>query len=210
MSPVRVLVAEDHPLYRKGLVESISEREELELVDEVDGGEKALEAIESLRPDVVVLDMRLPGLDGLEVLRQIQERGRDTKVLMLSAHLDGDVVYDALQAGAAGYLSKEAVGDEICEAVLAVAAGKRALSPALQSGLVDEIARRRDEKSQLSVREREILELMAEGLSNVQIGERLSVSESTVKSYAGRMFEKLDVATRGAAIAEGMRRGILD
>jgi two-component system nitrate/nitrite response regulator NarL len=210
MSPVRVLVAEDHPLYRKGLVESISEREELELVDEVDGGEKALEAIESLRPDVVVLDMRLPGLDGLEVLRQIQEQGRDTKVLMLSAHLEGDVVYDALQAGAAGYLSKEAVGDEICEAVLAVAAGERALSPALQSGLVDEIARRRDEKSRLSVREREILELMAEGLSNVQIGERLSVSESTVKSYAGRMFEKLDVATRGAAIAEGMRRGILD
>ena len=209
MSPIRVLVAEDHPLYRKGLVESIDADPQLDLVAEVDDGAAALDQIGNLTPDVAVLDMRLPGLDGIDVLRAVKERELETKVLLLSAHLEGDLIYDSFEAGAAGYLSKEALGDEVCEAVLGVAAGERAISPSLQTKLVDEIARRKDEKSQLSFREREILELMAEGLSNTEIGARLSVSESTVKSYAGRMFEKLDVSSRGAAIAEGMRRGIL-
>ena len=209
MSPVRVLVAEDHPLYRKGLVESIEADEKLELIGEVEDGDAALEAIGKLTPDVAVLDMRLPGMDGIDVLRAVKEHELETKVLLLSAHLEGDLIYDSFEAGAAGYLSKEALGDEVCAAVLGVAAGERAISPSLQTKLVDEIARRKDEKSQLSFREREILELMAEGLSNTEIGLRLNVSESTVKSYAGRMFEKLDVSSRGAAIAEGMRRGIL-
>jgi two-component system nitrate/nitrite response regulator NarL len=209
MSPIRVLVAEDHPLYRKGLVESIDAREELELVGEAVDGKQALEAVGSTQPDVVVLDVRLPELDGIEVLRKLKEQEVETRVLLLSAHTDGDLVYDAFELGAAGYLSKDALGDEVCDAVEAVAKGERALSPALQSHLVEEIERRKEERTELSFREREILELMAEGLSNAQIGDRLSVSESTVKSYAGRMFEKLSVSSRGAAVAEGMRRGIL-
>jgi two-component system nitrate/nitrite response regulator NarL len=209
VSTIRVLVAEDHPLYRKGLVESIEAREGLELVGEAIDGRQALDAVRTLRPEVVVLDLRLPELDGIEVLRLIEAEELGARVLLLSAHLDGDLVYDAFESGAAGYLSKEALGDEVCDAVLAVASGERALSPQLQHRLVEEIARRKEEKTELSFREREILELMAEGLSNAQIAERLSVSESTVKSYAGRMYEKLSVSSRGAAIAEAMRRGIL-
>ena len=208
MAPIRVLVAEDHPLYRKGLIESIEASSGLELAGEAVDGRQALEAIESIRPDVLVLDVRLPEIDGIEVLRRLEDEGRP-KVLMLSAHTDGDLVYDAFESGASGYLTKDAPGDEVCEAVRSVAAGERALSPSLRDHLVEEIGRRKQERTELSFREQEILELMAEGLSNAAIGERLAVSESTVKSYAGRMFEKLSVSSRGAAVAEGMRRGIL-
>jgi two-component system, NarL family, nitrate/nitrite response regulator NarL len=204
----RVFVAEDHPLYREGLVESIGNRPELELVGEAGNGRQALEQIRELEPDVALLDLKLPELDGISVLREMGGNQAETRALLLSAYVDGDLILEALEAGAAGYLSKDAVGDEVFAAIRAAASGERVLSPGLEQRLAEEISRRNDEKSRLSFRETEILELMAEGLPNPAIGERLNISESTVKSYTRRAFEKLGVSSRGAAIAEAMRRGI--
>jgi two-component system nitrate/nitrite response regulator NarL len=205
----RVFVAEDHPLYREGLVESISKRPDIELVGEAADGRRALERILDLKPDVALLDLKLPELDGIGVLRAIGGNQAVTRTVLLSAYADGDLILEAFEAGAAGYLSKEAVGDEVCAAIKAAGTGQRVISPGLEHRLAEEISRRNDERSKLSFRETEILELMAEGLPNTAIGERLNVSESTVKTYASRAFEKLGVSNRGAAIAEAMRRGIL-
>jgi two-component system nitrate/nitrite response regulator NarL len=205
----RVLVSEDHPVYREGLVESIRDRPELELVGETGDGLQALDRIRELRPDLALLDLRLPGLDGIEVLRALEDETVDTRVLLLSAYSDGALVYEALEAGAAGYVSKDAAAEEIVAAIKSAAAGETVLSPALQERLARQIKRHESQSSQLSGREQEIVALIADGLSSGAIGERLHLSEGTVKTYTRRAFEKLGVSSRAAAIAEAMRRGIL-
>ena len=206
----RVFIAEDHPLYREGLVKSLRTQPGLELVGEADNGRQALASILELKPDVALLDLRLPDLDGIGVLKGIGGSKAETRTVLLSAHADGDLILDAFEAGAAGYLSKEALGEDVCSAIEAAMEGRKVVSPGLEHRLAEEISRRSEEQANLSFRETEILELMAEGLSNAAIAERLSISESTVKSYTRRAFQKLDVSSRAAAIAEAMRRGILD
>lgn len=205
----RVFVSEDHPVYREGLVESIRERPELELVGESGDGLQTLDRIRELRPDLALLDLRLPGLDGIGVLRALADETVDTRVLLLSAYSDGALVYEALEAGAAGYLSKDSAAEEIFDAIRAAVAGETVLSPGLEQRLVRQINRREGQCSHLSAREQEIVTLIADGLSSGAIGERLHLSEGTVKTYTRRAYEKLGVSSRGAAIAEAMRRGIL-
>lgn len=205
----RVFVSEDHPVYREGLVESIRDCPELELVGESGDGLQALDRIRELRPDLALLDLRLPGLDGIGVLRALANETVDTRVLLLSAYSDGALVYEALEAGAAGYISKDAAVEEIIAAIRSAAAGETVLSPGLQQRLARQINRHERQSSQLSAREQEIVTLIADGLSSGAIGERLNLSEGTVKTYTRRAFEKLGVCSRAAAIAEAMRRGIL-
>ena len=209
MQMTQVFVAEDHPLFREGLVDSLRQCPDVELVGQSDDGREALARIEELQPDVALLDLKLPGLDGLGVLRALEEGDARTKTVLISAYVGGDLILEALEAGALGYISKEAAGEDVCRAIVTAASGRRVLSPGLEEHLAEEVARRKDEKSALSFRESEILELMAEGLANPAIGQRLSISESSVKTYVRRAFEKLDVSSRSAAIAEAMRRGIL-
>jgi two-component system nitrate/nitrite response regulator NarL len=204
-----VFIAEDHPLFREGLVDSLSHCPDVELVGQTDDGREALDRIGELDPDVALLDLKLPGLDGLGVLRALAGGEARTKTVLISAYVGGDLILEALEAGAAGYISKEAAGEDVCRAIVTAASGRRVLSPGLDEQLAEEIARRTDEKSALSFRESEILELMAEGLPNPAIGKRLSISESSVKTYVRRAFDKLEVSSRSAAIAEAMRRGIL-
>lgn len=207
----RVFVSEDHPVYREGLVESIRDRPGLELVGESGDGAQALERIRELRPDLALLDLRLPSLDGIEVLRALanDDETVDTRVLLLSAYSDGALVFEALEAGAAGYISKDAAADEILAAISSAASGETVLSPGLEQRLARQIHRHQSQASDLSAREREIVTLIADGLSSCGIGERLHLSEGTVKTYTRRAFEKLGVSSRAAAIAEAMRRGIL-
>ncbi len=122
---IRVLIADDHPLYRTGLVDTVKRRPELELVGEAQDGTGALEEIRSVDPDVCVLDVKMPGLGGVEVLRALEREGLDTRVVFVSAYYDSDVVYGALGSGASGYLSKDSTGDEICDALVAAAQGAR-------------------------------------------------------------------------------------
>jgi two-component system nitrate/nitrite response regulator NarL len=208
---ITVYVAEDHPVFQQAVTRAVQSREELKLVGAAADGERALQEIRSLKPTVALLDLRLPLMDGLDVLRAVQRDDIPTRVVMLSADSSSGLVYDAVKLGAAGFLTKAATLDQICDAVVAVANGETVLAPEIQSGLVTEL-RERDVPTRplLSARELEILKLIAEGLSGPEIGARLYISSSTVKTHVKSVLDKLGVNDRAAAVAEGMRRGMID
>ncbi|MDX6642296.1 MAG: two-component system, NarL family, nitrate/nitrite response regulator NarL [Solirubrobacteraceae bacterium] len=208
---IRVFVADDHPLYREGVVRAIKERPEFELVGESGDGREALEAIRVLEPDVAVVDLRMPSLDGIAIASALDRDGVPTRVLMLSASTEAAIVYDSVAAGAVAYVTKDAGRRTICDAISRVARGDTMLSRDVQSGLVDQIRRRQEPAHpKLSPREREVLGLIADGLSAPDIGKRLYLSPSTVKTHLQSLYGKLDVSDRAAAVAEGMRRGLLE
>ena len=207
-----VLIADDHPLFREAIARVIAERSDLELVAEAAAGRAALEKIRELQPDVAVIDVRMPKLDGSDVLVALREEGLPTNVVFLSAFLDAKTVYDAVAAGAKAYLSKEAETDEIVTAILAAARGETILGPEVQTGLAEQIRFREENEARprLSEREHEVLRLIAEGLSAPEIGARIHLSTATVKTHLQHLYEKLGVSERAAAVAEGMRRGLVD
>ena len=209
---MRVFVADDHPVYRDGMVRAISERPDFELVGEASNGRDALDAIGETKPDVALIDIRMPGLDGLEVLGTVRRDEETTQVLLLSAHLDSDLAYRAVAAGARGYLSKQAARHEICDGIATVADGGTAFATEVQTGLASELHER--ERGQqgpvLTSREREVLKLVAAGHSAPEIAEQIHLSPATVKSHLQAIYDKLGVAERAAAVAEGMRRGFLE
>lgn len=208
---VSVLVAEDHPLFREAITRAVKERPELELVGEAADGRSALEEIRRLRPQVAVLDWKMPDLDGLQVLRAVDRDGLPTRIVLLSAFLDGALAYKAVAAGAAAYLTKDADRRRIQETVLAVSRGETVLAPEIQAGIATEIRQRgRSDGPALSEREREILGHIAEGRSAPEIGRRLYLSPATVKGHLQNLYEKLGVNDRAAAVAEAMRRGLLE
>jgi len=208
---VRVIVADDHPLFRESVVRAVRERPELELAGEAADGRAALEEIRRLEPDVAVLDLKMPELDGLQVLNALQRDGSRTRVVLLSAFLDGAVVFQAVAAGAAAYLSKDAGRREICEAIVAVARGETVLSPGAQAGIAEEVrARGHVERPALTPREQEILVHVAQGQSAPDIAKVLYLSPATVKGHLQAIYEKLGVSDRAAAVAEAMRRGLLE
>jgi len=206
-----VYVADDHPVYREGVARAVKARPEFELVGEGADGREALAAIQEMLPNVAVLDVHMPGLQGPEILNAIKRDGLATRVVLLSAHLDSETVYRAVAAGAGAYLSKESSRERICDAVAAVARGEVVLSAEVQAGLATEIVmREREERPALTPREHEILVLTAGGYSAPAIGAQLHLSQSTVKTHLKSLYEKLGVSDRAAAVAEAMRRGLLE
>lgn len=206
-----VYVAEDHPVFQEAVARAISGRADFELVGAAGDGRKALEDIRALQPHVALLDLRLPMLDGLEVVRAIQRDSLPTRAVMLSADSSRALVYDALKLGAAGFLTKAATLTTICDTIAAVARGETVLAPEVQSGLVSELrAREQPQRSLLSEREMQVLRLIADGLTGPEIGARLYISSSTVKTHVKSLLEKLEVSDRAAAVAEAMRRGLID
>jgi len=208
---VRVVVGDDHPLFRDGLVRALSGSGEVEVVAEAEDGSSALAAIKEHAPDVALLDYRMPGMDGAEVAAAVRRDELSTRVLLVSAHDDAEIVYHALQQGAAGYLPKDSSRSEIVNAVLDCAKGRDVLAPRLASGLAVEIRRRAEPSGPvLSSREREVLGMIAGGRSIPAIAEALFLAPSTVKTHVQRLYEKLGVGDRAAAVAEAMRRGLLE
>jgi two-component system nitrate/nitrite response regulator NarL len=208
---VRVVVGDDHPLFRDGLVRALSGSGEVEVVAEAEDGSSAFAAIKEHAPDVALLDYRMPGMDGAEVAAAVRRDELSTRVLLVSAHDDAEIVYHALQQGAAGYLPKDSSRSEIVNAVLDCAKGRDVLAPRLASGLAVEIRRRAVPSGpSLSSREREVLTMIAGGRSIPAIAEALFLAPSTVKTHVQRLYEKLGVGDRAAAVAEGMRRGLLE
>jgi len=207
-----VVIADDHPVYREGLVRIVREQPEFELAAECRDGDEALAAIEAKAPDVGLLDLHLPGRDGINVLRELRLRGHTaTRVVMLSVSDDGATVHEAIAAGAVGYLVKEAGPNEIRDALKAVASGRTVLPARLHAGLAAEIKEQAEAlESPLSAREQEVLRLTAEGRSAREIAAQLIVSTATVKTHLQHIYEKLDVSDRAAAVAKAMRRGLLD
>jgi two-component system nitrate/nitrite response regulator NarL len=209
---VRVLVADDHPVYREGIVRAINERPELELVGEAGDGREALDQIKELEPDVAVLDIRMPELDGTQVLAAIRRDSAQTEVLFLTAFMEPELAYRTVAGGAKGYLSKSAARQEICDAIVTVARGGTALAPEAQEGIAQEIQERERTggRPELTSRETEVLQLIADGLSAPQIAKHIHLSTTTVKTHLHTLYEKLGVSDRAAAVAEAMRRGLLE
>jgi two-component system, NarL family, nitrate/nitrite response regulator NarL len=208
---VRVVVGDDHPLFRDGVVRALQNSGEIEIVAEADDGTSALEAIREHKPQVALLDYRMPGMDGAEVAAAVVRDELPTRVLLISAHDDAAIVYHALEQGAAGFLPKESSRSEIVAAVLSCAKGRDVLPASMAAGLASEI-RKRNEPSgpTLSAREREVLVMIASGKTIPAIAGELYLAPSTVKTHVQRLYEKLGVNDRAAAVAEAMRRRLLE
>ena len=208
---VRVVVGDDHPMFREGVVRALVSSGEIEVVAEAEDGSEALELIREHRPQVALLDYRMPGMDGAEVAAAVIRDELPTRVLLVSAHDESAIVYKALQQGAAGFLSKESTRSELVSAVVRCSKGKDVLTPELATGLASEIRRRNEpDVPALSPREREVLNLIASGSSIPAMAKQLFLAPSTVKTHVQRLYEKLGVSDRGAAVAEAMRRKLLD
>lgn len=206
-----MFVADDHPVFREGLIRAIRSRPELEFVGEAGDGRAALEEIRRLAPAVALLDVKMPGLDGTQVAHAVRRDNLATRVVLLSAHAPSDLIYRAIALGAAAYVSKEASRDEICDTVAAVARGETRLTPDVQADLVHQIQMRAiEERPVLSPREREVLVLIAEGMSAPDVARRLHLSPATVKTHLQGLYEKLQVSDRAAAVARAMRLGLLE
>jgi two-component system nitrate/nitrite response regulator NarL len=207
---ITVVVADDHPLYRDGLARAIEARADLELVGEAANGGEALDLISRHSPQVALLDVKMD-VDGPSVLKRMRNGAASTRVVFLSAYLDSALIYSALEAGAAGFLSKRADRSEICDALVAAARGAIVLSAEIQTALGREIRlNQRNGHAPLTSRERQVLVLAAEGLSASGIGERLFLSPSTVKTHLAHIYDKLGVSDRTAAVAEAFRQGLVD
>jgi two-component system, NarL family, nitrate/nitrite response regulator NarL len=205
------VAAASHPLYREALGRAIKGRPELELVGQAGDGRETLDAIESERPDIALVDRALAGVTAEQVLNAVGRDGLRTRVVLIAAEPNPDVVYSAIENGAAGYLTRAADAREVCDALTAVARGKTVLAAELHAGVFDEIRLRAfRERPLLSAREREILKLIAEGMSAPRIGARLHLSPATVKTHLQHIYEKLGVSERAAAVAAAMRRGLLE
>lgn len=209
--PLRVLIADDHPLFLFAIAHSVTAREELELVGQARTGREAIEAARETRPDLAVLDVEMPDCDGLDVLHAINREGLPTRVLFVSGNLSPAKSYDLIEAGAAGVLEKDAMPDEIGDALIRIAQGETVLAPSVQAALMREVRERRERTpTVLSPREGQVLKFLADGLSAPQIAAELHLSPSTIKTHLQRLYERLEVSDRAAAVAEGMRRGLIE
>ena len=205
-----MLVADDHPVYVDGLVAAIERSTDLELVATCRDGAEALRRIRADEPDVAVLDLRMPGLGALAVLEDLAASGTGCHVLVLSVHVDGDEVHRCLSLGAAGYVAKDARRGEICDAIRRIAAGGTVLSGEAMASVASELQQRRTaDRPLLSSRESEILGLLATGASAPDIAAGLYLSTATVKTHLHSLYQKLGVSDRAAAVAAGMRRGLI-
>lgn len=208
---ITVVIADDHPFFRDGVSRGLAMSGRIRVVGEAEDGVQALELIRSERPEVAVLDQQMPGLDGIEVVRAVVRDRLPTRALILSAVTDSAVVYRALEQGATGYLSKDARRGEIVDAVLRVAAGRTVVPAELAAGLAGQIRLRAGGTAPaLSAREREVLRGFAAGRSIPQLAAELFLAPSTVKTHTQRLYEKLGVSDRAAAVAEAMRQGLLE
>jgi DNA-binding NarL/FixJ family response regulator len=211
---VRLLLAEDHPVVREGLRALLEEEAGLEVVGQTGDGAEVGPLVEDLRPDVVVLDLMMPGVGGLEVTRDVARRFPGTSVLILSMHANEAYVLEALRSGAAGYALKQADGGELVRAIQEVAAGRRYLSPPLSERAVEAYARRAqgappDLYTTLTAREREVLQLVAEGQTSPAIARRLYISPRTVESHRARLMRKLGLRSQAEVIRYAVGRGIV-
>jgi two-component system nitrate/nitrite response regulator NarL len=211
---ISVLLADDHPLYVDGVGAALRRRPELEVVAQAATGREALEGIRALEPDVALLDVRMPGLTGIDVIKAIQRDRLPTRVILVSAAIEPELVHAAIGAGARAFLAKEVARDEICATVTTVAhSSETVLSPKVQQALVTGVMLHTDAlpgRPALTRREHEVLELMARGLSARAIAEQLVLGEATIKTHQRHMYEKLNVGDRAAAVAAAMRYGLLE
>ena len=213
---IHILLADDHTILRAGLKMMLNAQPDMEVVGEAQGGRQAITEAQRLHPDIVLMDITMPDLSGIEATRQIKKILPDVKVLVLTMHENDEYVFQALRAGASGYMLKEAADTELITALHIVHDGQFYLSPTAQSVMVGDYLQRvnsgeeKDSYSHLTEREREILKLVAEGYTNNQIAERLVISPKTVDTHRTHIMDKLNLHSRAELVKYAMRRGLLE
>ncbi|MEV4803995.1 response regulator transcription factor [Nonomuraea sp. NPDC049421] len=207
MSAIRLIVVDDHPIVRDGLRGMFTGEPGFEVVGVAGDGAEAVGLAEELRPDVILMDLRMPGTDGVTAIRMLAERGSTARVLVLTTYDTDRDVLPAIEAGATGYLLKDAMPDELVRAVRAAARGEAVLSPSVATRLLGQV---RAPADPLSARELEVLGLIARGCTNREAAARLFISEATVKSHLLHIYTKLGVKDRAAAVATAFERGLFD
>ena len=210
---IRVLLADDHRMLREGLRRSMTE-EGFDVVGEADNGEQAVAMAADLLPDIVLMDVSMPEMDGVEATRAIRATGTHTRVIMLTMHADKEVLAEAIRAGASGYLVKDCSTDEVADAVRLAAQGDTALSPQLAATMLDEVRRLEvpdpaEEDRVITRREEEVLQLIADGCSTPEVAEQLYISQKTVKNHLASIYQKLDARDRTQAVLQAVRMGIV-
>lgn len=210
--PVTIMLADDHAVVRDGLRALLEDGHDMQVIGVAGNGREAVAEAQRLRPDIVVMDIAMPELDGVEATRRIVEKCPDTRVLILSMYLSAEHIHRALQAGAQGYVLKESAGDEVVEAIRTVRAGKRYLSHRITETVIDDYLRDGSNLSpldSLSLRERDVLQLVVEGQTNAAIALALSLSPKTVETYRARIMKKLKVRDTVELVKFAMRHGLI-
>jgi DNA-binding NarL/FixJ family response regulator len=206
-TPVRLLIADDHPIVRAGFEGMLAEKPDLEVVGEAGNGEEAVRLADQLRPDVVLMDLRMPEVDGVEAIGRIKEEHPHVHILVLTTYDSDADILRAIEAGATGYLLKDTPREELFRAIRAAARGEPVLAPSVTARLMQRA--KTPSQAALSGREIEVLELVARGKSNRELAKDLHLSEATVKSHLIHIFDKLGVTDRTAAVTVALERGIL-
>lgn len=213
MASSRIMVVDDHEVVRVGLRTVLAMETDLDVVGEAGSGEQAIELAERLHPDIVLMDVRMEGMDGIEACRGVREVSPATRVIMITSYADDEAVFAAILAGAAGYLLKNTGRAELLKAIRAVARGEVLLDPAVTRSVTEKLvrlaARHRDDDIPLSEREKEVLALVAQGLTNKEIAARIIVSEKTARNHVSHILEKLGFSRRSEAAAYAVKRGLL-
>jgi len=213
---IHVLIVDDHTILRAGLRMLLNAHPDIAVVGEASDGKQAIGAAQRLQPDVILMDIAMPECNGIEATRQIKRLMPDTRVLVLTMHENEEYLFQVLRAGASGYILKEAADTELVTAIRVVSSGRFYLSPSAQSLMVGDYLQRvrageeRDSYSALTEREREILKLVAEGYTNNQIAERLTISPKTVDTHRTHIMDKLNLHSRAELVKYAMRRGLLE
>jgi DNA-binding NarL/FixJ family response regulator len=215
MADIRLLIVDDHRMFVQGLRLLIEMEPDLQVVGEVHSGEAAIEAVLQVQPDVVLMDINMPGLNGVEATRQILEQRPDTGIIILTMNRDDAQVFQAIKSGARGYILKDAETIEVVRAVRTVARGESAITPAMTTRVLTEFKRLWEQpnpaqRSGLTEREVSILRLIAQGLSNKEIGASLSLSEKTIKNYITVILQKLQLNDRTQAAVYAVQNGLVE
>lgn len=215
MNMIKVLVADDHTILRQGIKALLNNQGKIEVVGEAKDGREAIKMIEELLPDVVLMDIAMPGLNGLEATRRIKKKFPEIKVLVLTMYAHEEYIFQILNAGANGYLVKETAFQDLITAIKAVYRGEAFMSPSISKKVIDRYAQRaqvdkNDVCDILTTREREVLQLIAEGNSNKKIAEALFISPKTVETHRTHIMDKLNIHGRAGLIKYAIRKGIID
>ncbi len=206
---IKVVIADDHVIFRQGLLKLLQSAEDIEVVGEAGEGLKILSFIEKERPDVAILDISMPGLSGLEIIKEIQSKGIEIRVILLTMHNDPLTAKKAVQSDASGYVLKDDAFEDLLYAIRAVASGGKFISPSISEKVLNSCMAKEVGNHILTVRESEILRLIASGLSNKQIADKLCISVKTVETHRARIMQKLDLHTTADLVRYAIRTGLL-
>lgn len=206
---IKLLIVDDHAIVRQGLRMVLDAQEDIDVVGEAADGAAAVDMARALTPDVILLDLLMPGVDGLSALQQMRGHGVESRVIVLTSSLNDQAIHQALQAGANGYLLKASRSTEVVRAIRQVMQGQDVLDPAVTQRLIM-TTRTGDPLDQLTEREREVFDLIAHGLTNAEVAARLNVSEATVRTHMMNMFDKLNLRDRTQVVVYALKRGLID